>query len=75
MLWNNFCQYGISFDNNTARNVIIFVVDDSSSSHADNRKNNFLVLGKRPAFGIKESFCLPKKRLALVLVKQTQNVA
>ena len=30
-----------SFDNNAARNVIIFGVDNSSSSHADNRKNNF----------------------------------
>ena len=30
-----------SFDNNTARNVTIFSVDNSSSSHADNRKNNF----------------------------------
>ena len=31
-----------SFDNDTVRNVIFFVVDSSSSSHADNRKNNFL---------------------------------
>ena len=33
-----------SFDNGTAKNVIIFGVDNSSSSHADNRKSNFLVL-------------------------------
>ena len=41
--------YGITFDSagswsfnsNTARNVIIFGVDNSSSSHADNHKNNF----------------------------------
>ena len=32
-----------SFDNDTARNVIIFGVDNSSSSHADNSKNNFLL--------------------------------
>ena len=31
-----------SFDNDTVRNVIFFFVDSSSSSHADNRKNNFL---------------------------------
>ena len=31
----------LSFDNDTARNVIIFGDDNSSSSHADNRKNNF----------------------------------
>ena len=30
-----------SFDNDTARNVIIFGADNSSSSHADNCKNNF----------------------------------
>ena len=52
--------YGITFDsagfwrskNDTVRNVIIFGVDNSSSSHVDNRKNNFLVLGKGPTFGI-----------------------
>ena len=41
--------YGISsdgpvtwnFDNGYARNVIIFGVDNSSSTHTDNRKNNF----------------------------------
>ena len=32
-----------SFDNDTARTVIVFGVDNSSSSHTDNRKNNFLV--------------------------------
>ena len=29
-----------SFDNDTARNVVIFAVDNSSSSHADNYKKN-----------------------------------
>ena len=33
-----------SFGNNHARNVIMFGVDNNSSSHADNYKNNFLVL-------------------------------
>ena len=45
--------YGIAFDgkglwdfvSSSAKNVIIFGVDNSSSSHPDNRKNNFLVLG------------------------------
>ena len=37
-----------SFDNEFARNVIIFGVDNSSSSHSDNDKNNFLILGGRP---------------------------
>ena len=30
-----------SFDNDTARNIIIFGVNNNSSSHADNCKNNF----------------------------------
>ena len=45
-----------SFNNDTARNVIIFGVDNSSSSHSDNRKNNFLVLGEGPFFGSNGSF-------------------
>ena len=33
-----------SFDNDFARNVVIFVVDNSSLSHSGNQKNNFLIL-------------------------------
>ena len=36
----------------TARNVIIFGADNSLSSHIDNTKNKFLVLGKEPTEGI-----------------------
>ena len=47
---------GIAFDgedskslcNVYARNVIIFDVNNCSSSHINNRKNNFLVLGEGP---------------------------
>ena len=35
-----------SFDNDIDRNVVIFRIDDSSSSHAENCNNNFSVLGK-----------------------------
>ena len=35
-----------NFGNNFARNVIIFSVDNSSSSHTDNRKNDVLVSGE-----------------------------
>ena len=51
-----------SFDNNTARNVIIFGVDNSSSSDVDNRKNNFLILRLDPTFGIDGSFGSPEKK-------------
>ena len=62
-----------SFDNDSARNFIVFGVDNSSSSRADNYKNNFLVLGEGPTFEINGSFGSPEKKL--ILVKQTQNIA
>ena len=43
-----------SFGNGFSRNVI-FGVDNTSSSHTDNGKNNFLVLGQGPSDGIDES--------------------
>ena len=51
-----------SFDNDTARNVIIFGVNNSSSSHSENRRSDFLILGKCPTFGINGSFGAPKKK-------------
>ena len=44
-----------------------------SSSHSDNRNNNFLILGEGPTYGINGSFGPPKKGLVLILLKQTQN--
>ena len=63
--------YGIAFDgkgewsfgNDTARNVIIFGVDNSSSFHTDNRKTDFLILGEGPTFGINESFGASEKKI------------
>ena len=51
-----------SFDNDIARNVIIFGVHNSSSSHADNHKNNFLVLSEGISSGINGRFCSPEKK-------------
>ena len=45
-----------SFEDTFARNVIIFGADNSSSPHSDKRKNNFLVLGQGPTYGINENF-------------------
>ena len=74
--------YGIAFNganssnfgNDDARNVI-FGVDDSSSSHTDNRKNNFLVWGNSPTYGINGSFGSTEKSLVIILVQQIQNFA
>ena len=49
-----------NFGNDFTRNVEIFGVDNSSSSLADNRKNNILVLGEGPTYGINGSFEIKK---------------
>ena len=41
-----------SFDNYFFRNVMIFGVNNSSSSHADNCKNKILVLCEGPTYDI-----------------------
>ena len=51
-----------SFDHDFARNVVIFGVDNSSSSHTDNQKNNFLVLGEGPTQGINDSTGAAEKK-------------
>ena len=61
--------YGVTFDsagpwsidNGFSRNIIIFGVDNSSSSHSDNRKNNFLTLRESPTYGINASLGSPEK--------------
>ena len=58
-----------NFGDDTARNVIIFGVDSSSSSHVDNRKNNFLTLGFSPTFGINGSFGSPEKKISINFTK------
>ena len=63
------------FNDDTGRNVIIFGVDNSSSSHTDNLKNDFLVSGEGDTFGINGSFGAPEKKLILILVEQIHNFA
>ena len=70
MLYFSTLFYGSrSFGNDTARNVIIFGVDNSSSSHGDNRKNKFLELGEAPTFGINGSFGSLKKTFSISFSK------
>ena len=54
-----------SVKNDTARNVIIFGVDNGSSSHADNRKNNFLVIEEGATYGINGSYGSPEKKISI----------
>ena len=62
-----------SFGNEFARNAIIFAVDNSSSSHTDNWKNNILVLGEGPTQYVNDSTGAAEKKFVLTLVKQIQN--
>ena len=50
-----------SFNHNFAGNVIIFGVDNSSSSYAYNLKKDFLILGQEGTIGINSSFGAPNK--------------
>ena len=54
-----------SFDNGTAINGVIFVVDNSSSSLAENGKNSLLVLSEGPIFRINGSFGSPEKEFSI----------
>ena len=56
-LWN--------FSNDFSWNVDIFGVNNSSSSHTDNQKNNFLVLSEVPSYGISGSFGSPEKTFSI----------
>lgn len=60
-----------NFGNNSVRNLAIFSVYSSSSSHTNNPKNNFLVLSEGDTFGTNESL----KSLVLILVKKRPSFA
>ena len=44
-----------NFDNDFARSAITFDADNSSSSHSDNCKSNFLLLGESPTHILMEA--------------------
>ena len=58
-----------SFDYDFAKNVIIFGVDNSLSSHFDNCKNIFLTLGEDPTYGSNGSFGSPEKMFIINFTK------
>ena len=65
--------YGIAFDgkgtwsfgNGYDRNVVIFGVDNSSSSHMIIARIIFLLLGEGPTYGINGSFGSPEKKFSI----------
>ena len=50
----------ILFNMEIGRNVIIFVVDMSSSTKTDNRKKGVLILGKGPTQGLEHTLSAEK---------------
>ena len=58
-----------SFVNDFAKNVVIFGIDNSSSSHTDNRKNNFRVPGKGPPDDIDDIVGAGGNKYAINLTK------
>ena len=72
----------MTFGNDVAKNVVIFSVHNSSSSHTDNQKNDFFVLGGRPTDGVNDStgtvgkkliFYFSKAKTKLLKFTQRQN--
>ena len=69
-MWNG---YGIAFDgkdkwnfgNDSAWNVLIFGVGNSSSPHTNNGKKDFLLLGEGDTFDISSSFGGPEKKSSI----------
>ena len=62
------------FDNKFDRNVIIFRVDNLLSSHSDNRKNIFLILGEGANYGINGNFGSPEKKFSINFRKANTNI-
>ena len=60
-----------NFGNGFAKNVVIFGIDNSSSSHAETRKSNILVLGEGPTYGINISFGSPEKKFSFSFSKES----
>ena len=63
-----------SFGNEFVRNAIIFGVDKSSSSHSDNSKNSFLVLGEGPTYAVNGNFGSQEKKLSINLTKTKKKL-
>ena len=59
-----------NFGDDFTRNVVIFGVDNSSSSHAENRKNKFLVLVNGLTYGINGRFGSPETKFNINLSKE-----
>ena len=63
-------DYRVAFDGNLVMNlleVLMIEVDNSSLSHTDNLKYEFLILSEVDTFGINRSFGAPERKFLLIL--------
>ena len=63
-----------SFGNDSTKNVVIFGVDNSSSSHVDNPKNISLVLDKGPTEGINSSVGTAEIKISIKFSKDNTKL-
>ena len=63
-----------NFGNDFAKNVIIFGVDNSSSSHAENRKNNVLVLREGPTDNLNDRVGEPEQKFSINFSKTKTKI-
>ena len=61
------------FGDGSTRNVF-FDVDNSSSSHVDNCKNNFLVLGEGPTDDINGTIGTAEKKIGINFIKKKEKI-
>ena len=61
------------FGDGSTRNVF-FDVDNSSSSHVDNCKNNFLVLGEGPTDDINGTIGTAEKKTGINFIKKKEKI-
>ena len=55
----------LSFGNGFGRNVVIFGIDNTSSSHTDNQKNKFLVIGGGTTKSLDYSISTVEKEISI----------
>ena len=61
------------FGDGSTRNVF-FDVDNRSSSHVDNCKNNFLVLGEGPTDDINGTIGTAEKKIGINFIKKKEKI-
>ena len=64
-----------NFVNNFAKNFLIFGVDNSSSYHTDNRKNDFSLLGESLTDHFNGRIGVEEKNLSINLKKEKEKIS